>query len=127
MSLRVYEDYLEELFKRERRPSKEYMSQWIRTCLAQGGTPLFRTSWGPFKRVDTVFVVCFGGVGDEMSEVWEVDHDLWEKIRKSKNDLEVVLEYVDPKLLTELRERYNAELERLHEVVFEEVEKRNKK
>ena len=104
------------LFPKEKevKADKEYIRQWIKACLAQGGTPLFRTRY-PYRHyeIGKLTAICYGGVAQEMSERWVVDPALWFKIDESHNDLAVVLDEVDPELKRELLRRFEEEYKKL--------------
>jgi len=100
---------------------QEYARQWIKTCLAQGGTPLVRTRYAemPFGYYSAV-VVCYGGIGPEMTEVWEdMPKELWEALDKGKDDLKILLRYIAPDILHELSVKFDEEHRKLLRMQFE--------
>jgi len=93
------------------KPTPEYIKQWIKTCLAQGGTPLFRP-----REPYVVTVVCYGGIGPEMTERWELDPYDYEHIKKYRDDLDYILTRYAPDLKRELERKFMEEYRKLLEL-----------
>ncbi len=91
----------------------QYIKQWIRACLAQGGTPLFKTRFFGYSKPGYLTAICYGGLGEEISERWKVPITIWHIIKEGKEDLKNVLKIVDPDYLDELNKKFIEEYKKL--------------